>query len=102
MVLKAATFYTEGSSAPRGDTSGVWLKSHQDCHSDGATFARKKRMKIKIAMKIFKQPKKKKKKAKQTWPGSIKQRAEQIGAIVKGGQCCRLSRLAVFSRKDLM
>lgn len=65
----------------------------------------KKRMKIKIAMKIFKQKEKnekEKEKEKQTWPESIKQRAEQIGAIVKGGQSCHLSGLAVSSRKDLM
>lgn len=65
-----------------------------EASSNGAKFTLKKK-KIPTKKKYLSNQNK-------TWPGSIKQRAEQIGAIVKGGQICCLSRLAVSSRKDLM
>lgn len=43
VVLKAATFYSEDFCAPHGDTSGVWLKGHWGCCSNGAKFAWKKK-----------------------------------------------------------
>lgn len=102
MVLKAATVYAEDSSAPHGDTCIVWLKSPWS-----------PQLSVRHLLMVLNSLKKKKKTTKptkkkylsnqnKTWPGSIKQRAEQIGAIVKGGQICCLSRLAVSSRKDLM